>query len=48
MDTLKIKTANSDHVLFLFQYFVHSPGVVSTARSVYSLIKYVYEHTYVE
>jgi len=31
METHKIKTANSDHiVLVLFQYFVHQPGVTST------------------
>ena len=33
MNTLKTKTAKSNHVVFNFvQYFVHPPGVASTAR----------------
>ena len=32
MDTLKTKTAKSNHVVFNFVSLIHPPGVASTAR----------------
>ena len=49
MDTLKTKTAKSNQVVFHFiQYFVHPPGVASTARYRLLIDKRVCEYTVVE